>query len=302
MISPHAQEEPDVRAAGAVVFRGLGAQRQVLVEHRPGYDDWTLPKGKPHHDEYLPATAVREVEEETGVHVRLGRPLPCLAYEVGSGHKRVWWWLGEQRGEMNPEHDDEADVLAWPTLEKAREMLDYPDEAELLDVAAELAERPRGATILLVRHAKARSRKSWKHADLKRPLAARGHRQAEALVELFTAFGATAIVSSPSARCRQTVHPLARHLDIEPELVELLSEEGADGHSQQVVEFMAQLRARAVADPEHPLVVCGHRPVLPDMQKGLGLPESSMSPAQCLVVHLDENAEPLAVDSFPSLL
>ncbi|MDK9593875.1 NUDIX domain-containing protein [Propionibacterium freudenreichii] len=76
-----------------MVFRGSGEQRRVLVEHRPHYNDWTLPKGKPHGDEQLPVTAVREVEEETGIHVRLGLPLPSLRYDVSAGPKQVHFWL-----------------------------------------------------------------------------------------------------------------------------------------------------------------------------------------------------------------
>ncbi|MFT8395820.1 NUDIX hydrolase [Propionibacterium sp.] len=292
--------KPDVRAAGAIVFRGAGNGRRVLLEHRPGYDDWTLPKGKPHHHEYLPVTAVREVEEETGVHLRLGRPLPCLDYEVGSGSKRVWWWLGEQVGPTNPVHDDECDELAWPTLSLAHQMLSYPDERELLTQAAETAERPTGGTLILVRHAKAKARKNWRKDDRLRTLATRGRHQAKALIGLFEAYGINTIVSSTSTRCVHTVQPAAEQLGIEPELVPLLSEEGAKGHDAEVSALMGQLRARAVADPVKSLVVCGHRPVLPTMQRGLGLEVESMSPAQCQVLHLDAEGLPAQVETYPS--
>ncbi|SER75987.1 8-oxo-dGTP diphosphatase [Propionibacterium cyclohexanicum] len=295
-----ASGEPSVRAAGAVVFRGTGSTRQVLLEHRPGYDDWTLPKGKPNHAEYLPVTAVREVEEETGVHVCLGRPLPCLDYEVGSGPKRVWWWLGEQQGEASPDHDEEADVLAWPTVAEAHGMLTYDDEHTLLDEAVAVADQAPGGTILLVRHAKARSRKSWPHADPHRPLSARGHRQSRALAGLFAAYGTSTAVSSPSRRCRQTLDPFAADAGIEPELVALLSEEGAEGHARQVIELMEHVRARALAQPGRPLVVCGHRPVLADMQVGLGLAPGPMSPAECWTIHLDTRGEPVSVETHTS--
>ena len=55
-----------ISASGAVVFRGTPNDREVLVVHRPAYDDWSLPKGKMLPDEYLAVTAVREVGEETG--------------------------------------------------------------------------------------------------------------------------------------------------------------------------------------------------------------------------------------------
>ena len=52
--------------------------------HRPRYDDWTFPKGKPEAGEDLAATAVREVAEETGMRVRLGHPLPDTTYLVST--------------------------------------------------------------------------------------------------------------------------------------------------------------------------------------------------------------------------
>src|SRR6202043_2639042 len=64
-----------VRAAGGVVRRnGRGAMR-VAVVHRPGYDDWSFPKGKVDRGETLEETALREVEEETGLRCRLVAPL-----------------------------------------------------------------------------------------------------------------------------------------------------------------------------------------------------------------------------------
>ena len=52
-----------ISASGAVVFRDTPNDREVLVVHRPAYDDWSLPKGKVSSDEYLAVAAVREVAE-----------------------------------------------------------------------------------------------------------------------------------------------------------------------------------------------------------------------------------------------
>src|SRR5690625_7775319 len=69
-----------VHAAGAVVWRVRRERLEVLLIHRPSYDDWSWPKGKPHKRETLPACAIREVKEETGVEVVLGGPLPNVKY------------------------------------------------------------------------------------------------------------------------------------------------------------------------------------------------------------------------------
>ena len=63
-----------VRAAGCAVWRrSNGAELETALVHRPKYDDWSLPKGKPEADEHLLQTAVREVAEETGLDVVVGR-------------------------------------------------------------------------------------------------------------------------------------------------------------------------------------------------------------------------------------
>ena len=71
--------EREVVSAGAVV---LGHGGSVLLVHRPKYDDWSFPKGKLDRGEHATAAAVREVEEETGLRVRLGRPLADQRYPV----------------------------------------------------------------------------------------------------------------------------------------------------------------------------------------------------------------------------
>ena len=58
-------------AAGAVVCRRSDGGSEVLVVHRPKYDDWSFPKGKLDPGEHLLAATLREVEEETGLNVRL---------------------------------------------------------------------------------------------------------------------------------------------------------------------------------------------------------------------------------------
>src|ERR671939_597490 len=75
---PRTSRRVEVRAAGAVVLR----RGQVLLVHRPAYDDWSFPKGKLDPGELPVVAAVREVGEETGLRVRLGVPLARSAGPV----------------------------------------------------------------------------------------------------------------------------------------------------------------------------------------------------------------------------
>ena len=83
-----------IRAAGGVPVRQAGGDLEVLLVHRPRYDDWTFPKGKAEPGESDVECALREVEEETGLRCELGRELPSTSYVDGKGRpKRVRYWL-----------------------------------------------------------------------------------------------------------------------------------------------------------------------------------------------------------------
>ncbi|MGA9491891.1 MAG: NUDIX domain-containing protein, partial [Mycobacterium sp.] len=83
-----------VYAAGAVLWRPghRESAAEVAVIHRPRYDDWSLPKGKVDPGETEPVTAVREVLEETGHHVQLGRRIATVSYPIEQRTKKVQYW------------------------------------------------------------------------------------------------------------------------------------------------------------------------------------------------------------------
>ncbi|GAB3907357.1 hypothetical protein GCM10029964_105460 [Kibdelosporangium lantanae] len=199
-----------VAAAGAVVWRaGL-----VAVVHRPRYDDWTLPKGKLEPGETVPAAAAREVEEETGYRVVLGRHLNTVRYSVrtrkgGTAEKQVDYFAATATGgAFHP--NEEVDNLRWLPVGEASEILSYPQDRAVL---AEFSRLPAETTsVLLVRHAKAGKREDWEGADDARPLSPAGQRQAEALRRLLPLFGADHVHSAPLERCVRTVAGLAADL------------------------------------------------------------------------------------------
>ena len=117
-----------IEAAGGVVVRG----GQVALVHRPRYDDWTLPKGKLDPGESFEEAAVREVEEETGVHAHLVRELPPTTYRVGDRPKIVRYWLMEVDDDGPFVPNDETDELRWVPLDEARQLLTYDRDRDLL--------------------------------------------------------------------------------------------------------------------------------------------------------------------------
>jgi 8-oxo-dGTP diphosphatase len=67
-------------------------------------------------------------------------------------------------------------------------------------------------TVYLVRHAKAGSRHRWDGDDRDRPLSKAGLDQAEAIAGRLSDVGVNGLYSSPSARCIQTLEPLAARI------------------------------------------------------------------------------------------
>lgn len=123
-----------VRAAGGAVWRRTDAGVEVLLVHRPRYDDWTLPKGKADPGEEDPATARREVAEETGLTCELGPELPSTAYVDNRGRpKIVRYWVMQPTGQVAPfRPNDEVDELAWVPLDAAGERLTYQRDLPVL--------------------------------------------------------------------------------------------------------------------------------------------------------------------------
>ena len=209
--SPPDATGPDVVAAGAVITRKGPAGREFLLVHRPKYDDWSFPKGKQDPGEHVTATAVREVLEETGIEIRLGRPLRPQLYAVSGGRaKTVHYWVGHVVGDddvSSYEINDEVDDLAWLSEAAAKERMTYLDDIDLLAQFDEF--RKTTSALLVVRHAKAEKRDRWDGPDPKRPLNELGREQAETMVPLLHAYGVARVITSPSTRCVETVRPYA---------------------------------------------------------------------------------------------
>ncbi len=124
-----------VRAAGGVVWRpGPTGLPEVLVVHRPKYDDWSLPKGKCDPGETWEDCALREVEEETGLRCMLGPELPGTSYTDSKGRpKEVRYWV------MTPDPtsgafvaNNEVDEIRWCTIAGARTLLSYQRDRDVV--------------------------------------------------------------------------------------------------------------------------------------------------------------------------
>ncbi|TMC03722.1 MAG: NUDIX hydrolase [Chloroflexi bacterium] len=122
-----------VKAAGGVVCReGSSGETEIVVVHRPAYDDWTLPKGKVDPDETPEECALREVKEETGFRCELGRPVGCTAYVDRRGRNKLacYWVMEVISGRFRP--GGEVDRMAWLPVADAVKRLTYERDKALI--------------------------------------------------------------------------------------------------------------------------------------------------------------------------
>ncbi len=277
-----------VRAAGAVVWRpGPDGQLEVLVVHRPKYDDWSLPKGKLDRSEHPLTAAVREVSEETGHRVTLGRPLPAQRYRVSAGTKEVRYWAARADGSATAwPGTDEIDLIEFLPPEKALSRLSYDRDAalvqQLLDGPAETV------PLVILRHTDAAPREDWPGSDLERPLHPNGLDLAERIVPLLRALLPTRVVASDALRCVQSVRPYASTVGAAIELEPRVSEEGFERQPSQVATVLRQLLADGA-----PTLLCTHRPVLRALTSalaghvapGVEVPDEPLPPGGFIAAH-----------------
>ncbi len=135
--------DADVWAAGGVVWRtGTTGQPEMLLVHRPKYDDWTFAKGKLDPGENSETAAVREVEEETGLRCVLGQELCTTRYLDRKGRVKAvrYWAMTVVGGAFTP--NDEVDETCWLDIEAARGRLSYGRDEAVLDSFARFAGVP----------------------------------------------------------------------------------------------------------------------------------------------------------------
>ncbi|ETW25752.1 NUDIX hydrolase [Mycobacterium gastri] len=248
-----------VYAAGAVLWRPGKAKGavEIAVIHRPRYDDWSLPKGKVDPGETTAVAAVREVFEETGQQVHLGRRLTMTSYPIDQGVKKVYYWAARRiGGEFVP--GSEVDDLVWLPIAGAMARIDYAQDRKVL---RRFAKQPADTkTVLVVRHGTAGSKSRFRGDDTKRPLDKKGRAQAEALVGQLLAFGASTIYAADRLRCHQTVQPLAEELGVSIHNERALTEESYAKNPKRARHRVL----RIAAQPGTP-VICTQGKVIPDL-------------------------------------
>jgi 8-oxo-dGTP pyrophosphatase MutT (NUDIX family)/phosphohistidine phosphatase SixA len=264
-------DAPAILAAGAVCWRIVGGKVRILLVHRAQHKDISLPKGKVDPGEMLPQTAVREIAEETGLTVGLGAPLGEVHYQIPSGrNKIVYYWAAEvdahalETAHFRP--NSEIAAVEWVSLSKARALLSYPHDVDIVNEFAERwkAGRARTFAIVVVRHGKAVPAEAWDGPDATRPLLLRGTTQATSIGPAVTAYRPEKIFTSTAVRCVATIAPLAALIGIRPKEVAGLSQDAYESDESTIAQILAKRMKSKKA-----VVLCSHGPVIPEIIREL---------------------------------
>lgn len=239
---------PTIWAAGAAVYRMRRGRPEILLTHRPRYNDWSLPKGKLDRGEGFKECAEREVEEEAGVTGVVEDYLGTVGYVTGAGNnKAVRYWLLQAKDEsFKP--NQEVDKIRWLRPKKAMEKATYSRDEAIIAAAAQLARGREPGTVYLVRHAHAGDKKKWRKADAVRPISTKGQEQVASLTTRLVRTPITDVISSPSLRCEQSVGPLAARLGLHVKSVGALRRESPP---DKVIRLIRKQRGKRT-------VMCSH--------------------------------------------
>ena len=256
-----------VVAAGAICWRFEDGKLRILLVHRAAHADVSLPKGKVDPGETPPQTAVREIEEETGLRVALGAPLTTIGYTLSDGREKVvHYWAAavddDMRAASTFQSNAEIGALEWVSLSSARKKLSYERDKDVLDRFAELVDAGtlRTFAIIVLRHAKAVPPASWDGPDATRPLLHRGLDQAANIAPAIAAWRPTRLLSSPATRCLATVEPLAALTGLEVKQVAGISQDAYEDGKASVAKTVTKRVGK-----RETVVLCSHGPLLPEI-------------------------------------
>ncbi len=274
-----------ILAAGAVLWRKSEKKKiEVLIIHRPKYDDWTFPKGKAEIGEPLIACAYREVLEETNIETAFGPYLGEVEYLTNDGKKKVSFWSAKVVKEKDFKPNTEVDQLKWVEVTKVKELLTLDTDRKILEQFLQI--EPDTQPLILLRHAKAVTRDEWQGEDDDRPLDSYGQNQAKRLLAMYQVFNLEQIHSSDAVRCYDTVVAIAKGLNIKLEVTGKLSESTFKKDKEKAFDY-----AKDLMKLNESVLLCSHNPILPKMLNKLtkksevDADEGKLLPADGWVIH-----------------
>ncbi len=276
---------PAIVAAGGVVWRrDIEGEIEVLLVHRPRYDDWSLPKGKVEEGEALISCAYREILEETGLSIKLGPYVGSVEYYVPDGLKNVAYWSASLVEDHSSFHaNEEVDQIIWLDLQSAAFRATRDSDREIL---VRFSATPYDSSaLIMLRHGKALERTEWQGEDEDRPLQLVGQLQSKRMLSLYQVYGVEEIHTSDAVRCLDTVALMAKSLQITPVITNAVSEYTYKKNKEKAIEY-----AKDLIKKKKQVILCSHNPVLPRMMEKLtkkidfDYPDNKLMPGEAWVL------------------
>jgi phosphohistidine phosphatase SixA/ADP-ribose pyrophosphatase YjhB (NUDIX family) len=276
---------PSIVAAGGVIWRrDIEGDIEVLLVHRPRYDDWSLPKGKVEEGEALISCAYREILEETGLNIKLGPYVGSVEYYVSDGLKHVAYWSASIIGDHSSFHaNEEVDQIIWLDIESAVFRATRDSDRYILE---RFVGTPfDSSALIMLRHGKALERTEWQGEDEDRPLQLVGQLQAKRMLSLYQVFGVEEIHTSDAVRCLDTIAQMAKALQITPMITNAVSEYTYKKNKEKAIDY-----AKELIKKNKQVVLCSHNPVLPRMMEKLtkkidfDYPDNKLLPGEAWVL------------------
>ena len=276
---------PAIVAAGGVVWRrDIEGEIEVLLVHRPRYDDWSLPKGKAEEGEALISCAYREILEETSLSIKLGPYIGSVEYYVPDGLKSVTYWSASLVEDHSSFHaNEEVDQIIWLDLQSAAFKATRESDREIL---VRFSATPYDSSaLIMLRHGKALERTEWQGEDEDRPLQLVGQLQSKRMLSLYQVYGLDEIHTSDAVRCLDTVALMAKSLQITPVITNAVSEYTYKKNKEKAIEY-----AKELIKKKKQVILCSHNPVLPRMMEKLtkkidfDYPDNKLLPGEAWVL------------------
>jgi 8-oxo-dGTP pyrophosphatase MutT (NUDIX family) len=134
-------------SAGGVVFKKVHGETLILLGQHSQHHGWVFPKGligDTIKGEEKEATAVREVEEETGVLARIIFPLTPVTYwyqfQDQKIKKTVYYFIMEFVSEDQAKKDLEMENVEWVQVDKVEEKLTYKSDKQVWKEALKMVQ------------------------------------------------------------------------------------------------------------------------------------------------------------------
>ena len=160
----------------------------------------------------------------------------------------------------------EINDIVWVSVREARKILSHSTDKDTLAVFVDRVQEGAATAqnLLIVRHAKAESRKSWKGTDANRPITPKGAAMAFALNRELACFNPTRLATSPWLRCQETLQVLSWQTERPMEHINALTEDAFAEHlAVSWLAFREQITQ--TLNSRETTAICMHRPVIGGM-------------------------------------